>query len=82
MGIGRVVDDPLQWILRRKKGKAKIKSKLIGVCDPDEWNLPPKPKWMRWRTYNDLAEKFDRYEELLDCECAVAAMRLLKAGWS
>jgi hypothetical protein len=66
---------------RAHRGKAKINAKLIGDCDPDEWDLPPKPKWMRWRTYHDLVEKFDRYEELLDRECAVAAMRLLRAGW-
>ena len=66
---------------RAHRGKAKINAKLIGDCNPDEWDLPPKPKWMRWRTYNDLVEKFDCYEELLDRECAVAAMRLLAAGW-
>ena len=27
---------------------------------------PAKPKWMRWRTYNRLEEKFDRYEEMLE----------------
>jgi hypothetical protein len=32
---------------------------LIGDLDPDEWELPPKPKWMRWRTYNRLAKQFD-----------------------
>ncbi len=35
---------------RAHLGKAKIKSRLIGDCDPDKWDLPPKPKWMRWRT--------------------------------
>ena len=29
-------------------GQAKIKSRLIADLDPDEWDLPPKPKWMRW----------------------------------
>jgi len=31
---------------RAHLGKAKIKSRLIGALDPDEWDLPPKPKWM------------------------------------
>jgi hypothetical protein len=31
-------------------GQSKIKSRLIADLDPDEWDLPPKPKWMRWRT--------------------------------
>ena len=44
---------------RAHRGKAKIKQRLIGDCDPDEWELPPKPKWMRWRTYNRLVERFD-----------------------
>jgi hypothetical protein len=26
-------------------------------CDPDEWDLPPKPKWMRWHTYNRYVEQ-------------------------
>jgi hypothetical protein len=51
---------------RAHRGKAKIKARLIADLDPDEWELPPKPKWMRWRTYNRLVEKFDAYEEILD----------------
>ena len=46
--------------------KRKIKARLIGDCDPDEWGLPPKPKWMRWRTYNRYVDRFDRYEEILE----------------
>ena len=37
---------------RAHAGKARIKSRLIADLDPDEWDLPPKPKWMRWGTYN------------------------------
>ena len=37
---------------RAHSGKARIKSRLIANLDPDEWDLPPKPKWMRWATYN------------------------------
>ena len=32
---------------RGHAGKAKIKARLIGDLDPEEWELPPKPKWMR-----------------------------------
>jgi hypothetical protein len=63
---------------RAHRGKAKIKARLIADLDPDEWDLPPKPKWMRWRTYNRYVEKFDRYEGFLDQETAVAAARLLR----
>jgi hypothetical protein len=46
--------------------KEKIKKRLIGELDPEEWDLPPKPKWMRWRTYHRLVEKFERYEATID----------------
>jgi hypothetical protein len=48
---------------RAHRGQAKVRRRLcsIGGFDPDEWNLPPKPKWMRWRTYNRAVAKFDRY---------------------
>jgi hypothetical protein len=32
---------------RAHRGQAKIKAKLIADLDPDEWELPPKPKWMQ-----------------------------------
>ena len=51
---------------RAHAGKARIKVRLIGDCDPDEWDLPPKPKWMRWRTYNRYVDKYDAYEDILD----------------
>jgi hypothetical protein len=53
---------------RAHQGQAKIKSRrcLIGGLDPDDWDFPPKPKWMRWRTYRRAEEKFDRYESILD----------------
>jgi hypothetical protein len=44
---------------RAHRGKAKIKSRLIADLDPDEWEFPPKPKWMRWRTYN----RYEAYEK-------------------
>jgi hypothetical protein len=49
---------------RGHSGKAKIKARLIGDLDPDDWELPPKPKWMRWRTYNRLAERFEGYDDM------------------
>lgn len=53
---------------RAHAGQARIKSKLcrIGGLDPDDWDFPPKPKWMRWRTYNRAEEQFDRYQAILD----------------
>jgi hypothetical protein len=53
---------------RAHRGQAKIKSRLcsIGDFDPEEWDFPPKPKWMRRRTYNRAEAKFDRYEAILN----------------
>ena len=49
-------------------GKAKINRRLcrIGGYDPDEWEIPPKPKWIRWRTYERAVQKLERYEAALD----------------
>ena len=62
-------------------GKSKIKSRLIADLDPDEWDLPPKPKWMRWRTYARHEARFDRYEDFLDRECMIAAARLIASNF-
>jgi hypothetical protein len=64
---------------RAHRGKAKITERLIGISDP-EWDFPPKPKWMRWRTYNKLEEKFDAYEALLDRSAFARVIRLISQG--
>ena len=63
---------------RAHRGKARINSRLcsIGGFNPDEWDLPPKPKWMRWATYTRAEEKFDGYERVLDEGIAALVMRL------
>jgi hypothetical protein len=62
---------------RGHAGKAKIKARLIGNLDPDDWELPPKPKWMRWRTYKRLEERFEAYDGMTYPDdstlCALAA---------
>ena len=65
---------------RAHLGKAKIKSRLIGSLDPDEWDLPPKPKWMRWHTYNRYVERFDRYEEILDSGVTELMAKLMQTA--
>ena len=55
---------------RAHAGKERIKERLIGDLNPDEWEFPPKPKWMRSKTYKKYEERFDRYEEILDDGCA------------
>jgi hypothetical protein len=63
---------------RAHLGQAKIKARLIGDLDPDEWDLPPKPKWMRWRTYNGYVERYDAYDAILDGGCAELLARFLE----
>jgi hypothetical protein len=58
-------------------GKERIKARLIGDLDSDEWDLPPKPKWMRWETYNRYVERFDEYEEMLDKASISSVLRRL-----
>lgn len=62
---------------RAHLGKARIKARLIADLDPDEWDLPPKPKWMRWRTYGLYTARFDAYEHILDYGCTELVARLL-----
>jgi hypothetical protein len=62
---------------RAHRGKAKIKARLIADLDPDEWELPPKPKWMRWSTYNRLVDRFDSYEEMLERGIAELMVKFL-----
>jgi hypothetical protein len=55
---------------RAHRAQAKIKARLIAGLDPDEWDLPPKPKWMGWRTYGRYVQKFDAYEDILSQKIA------------
>jgi hypothetical protein len=59
-------------------GKERIKARLIGDLDPEDWELPPKPKWMRWATYNRYVERFDEFEGRLDDACIASVGKRLK----
>jgi len=63
---------------RAHRGQTKIRSRLseLGCFDPDEWDFPPKPKWMRWRTYNQAEQKFDHYDAVLDEDVVALAAKL------
>jgi hypothetical protein len=63
---------------RAHLGKERIKRRLIGELDPEEWDLPPKPKWMRWRTYHRLVEQFEGYEAAIDVAALSRATKLLR----
>jgi hypothetical protein len=62
------------------RGKPRIKARLIGTCDPDNWDLPPKPKWTRWATYRRLVDRFERYDEVVDDHFVGAIGRLMRRG--
>jgi hypothetical protein len=50
----------------------------MGGFNPDEWELPPKPKWMRRRTYQRAEEKFDGYEAVLEEQVVRLMGKLLR----
>ena len=58
-------------------GKERIKARLIGDLDPVDWELPPKPKWMRCETYKRHVERFDEYERMLDQASISSVVRRL-----
>jgi hypothetical protein len=53
------------WIDRAHRGKEKIKNILLGNENPEDWDLPPKPKWMRKKTYEKYVQRFNHYEDAL-----------------
>ena len=69
--LGRQVAYASQFMDRDSRahyGQSRINSRLcsIGQFEPQDWKFPPKPKGMRWKTYNRYEEKFDHYEEVLN----------------
>jgi hypothetical protein len=65
------------WIDRAHLGKAKIKARLLGDCDPDEWELPPPPRGMRRQTYDRLVNRYNDYQAQLDGGLAMLAKKHL-----
>jgi len=53
-------------------------ARLIADLGPDEWDLTPKPKWLRWRTYNRHVERHDAYEDILDRGTFALAAKLAR----
>ena len=58
--------------------KAEVKAALLGDADPYKWDLPPKPRGMRWVTYERWVAKYDAAEEMLNAQLAIAAAWLMK----
>ncbi len=68
----------LDLIGRAWRTKAKVKARLLGDSDPDEWDLPPRPQGMRWTTYARWEARYDAAEEALDLHCGLALARLMR----
>jgi hypothetical protein len=62
---------------RAWRTQAKVKARLIADEDPDLWDLPPKPKRMRQRTYDYWEARYDEAEDVLDGHLCSAVARLL-----
>src|SRR6476619_7329270 len=65
---------------RAHAGQARIKTRLcsLGGLDPEDWDFPPKPKGMRWQTYNRYERQYDRYDETLDSGLLELAAKFLR----
>jgi hypothetical protein len=59
------------------KAQRKVVDKL-GATDPNDYDLPSKPKWMRWRTYDALTARYEAAEDRLNMGLMNAAPAL---GW-
>jgi hypothetical protein len=51
---------------------------LVGKLKSADPDFIPKPKWMRWKTYNALAEQHWRNEEMLDRHMSGLMLRLAR----
>ncbi|QRM35562.1 hypothetical protein [Microvirga sp. VF16] len=58
--------------------RTKAKTAPLGEKDPDDWDLPPKPKGMRWATDERWVARYDAAVEMLDAQLILAAARLMK----
>lgn len=46
---------------RAQHMKDKLCDRIWEPGASDEWDLLPKPKWMRWRTYERLTDRLEKY---------------------
>jgi hypothetical protein len=60
---------------RAHHAQSKIKTWLCD--DPEEWEIPPKPRGMRWRTYHRHVVRLERYGAILDGGIAELAAKLM-----
>ena len=57
---------------RYQHGAAQAAKRVLRKGPPEwqeeyaDWQFPPKPPWMRWKTYNRLDERAQAYEKAAD----------------
>jgi hypothetical protein len=56
---------------------ACLHRKLAADYDGPDIPPPPKPKWMRWKTYSRIAQQIEAGQEQLDMVFATGAQRIL-----
>lgn len=56
---------------------ARLHRKLGADYDGPDMPPPPKPKWMRWKTYSRIAQQIEAAQEQLDVVFATGAQRIL-----
>src|SRR5216684_3548478 len=63
----------------RLQRRAAMLNRQLGGIGWATWESPPpKPKWMRWRTYERKYEGWRRVVERADAEFTIKAMRILR----
>jgi hypothetical protein len=63
----------------RLQRRAAMLNRQLGGEGWETWDMPPqKPKWMRWRTYEQKYERWKRAVEKANDEFTVRAMRILR----
>lgn len=80
---GRQVAYASQFVDRDSRAhyaRSKLNGRLcqIGEFNAEDWEFPPKPKWMRWKTYARYENRFDHYEAVLDNGCATLLAKLMQ----
>ena len=56
---------------------ARLHRKLSADYDGPEVPPPPKPKWMRWKTYSRIAQQIEEGQERLDIVFTVGVQHIL-----
>lgn len=73
-------------VYRYHHGARQIAKRILKSGPPDwqrehaDWELPPKPPWMRWATYDRLEERARDYDEAADAEFAISTERICSRG--